>query len=111
MIINLAIRAGDALLLEQIDDGVMFEGSQPQPGVIVTFTHKGREISTRIIDVVSPPPGVRAGADAVVTLEEIDPQAHDRESERALGELPPDSDLFHVDESGQAIKLPPRKPI
>jgi hypothetical protein len=111
MIINLAKRAGDALLLEEIDDGVMFEGSQPQPGVIVTFHHEGREISARIVDVTPPSLNDPAGADTIVTIEEIDPQTHDRESERTLEELPPDSDMFAVDDNGQEAKLPPRKPV
>jgi hypothetical protein len=109
MIINLARRAGDELVLEEIDDGVMFEGGQPQPGVIVTFTHEGRELSARITDVTNAPDDP-SGKEPIVTLIEIDRPTLDREAEIALDKLPPETDLFDPDSSGTQMKLPPRKP-
>ena len=110
MIVNLARRAGDDAILERIDDGVMFEGGQAQPGVVVTFMHDGHEITARIIEVLSPPVGDGAGSEPIVTLEEIDRRRQDRESERALEKLPPRNDLFDTDEQGRPTKLPPRQP-
>jgi hypothetical protein len=109
MIINLARRAGDELVLEEIDDGVMFEGGQPQPGVIVTFAHEGREISARITEVTTAPDDP-SGKEPIVTLIEIDRPTLDRESEIALDELPPETDLFDPGAGGTQMKLPPRKP-
>ena len=106
MIINLARRDGDALVLEDIGDGVMFEGGQPQPGVIVTFTHEGQEISARIAEVTASPDD-----EPIVTMVEIDRPALDQESESALEKLPPESDLFELDAPGQPDHLPPRKPV
>ncbi|HYM72071.1 MAG TPA: hypothetical protein VET89_03750 [Stellaceae bacterium] len=108
MIVNLARRAGDELVLERIEDGVMFEGGQAQPGVIVSFTHQGHEISARIVDVSVPQGGV-SGAEPIVTLEQIDPRVQDRESERALEKLPPRHDLFDTGD-GRVPELPPRNP-
>src|ERR1700722_7353766 len=110
MIINLARQAGDALGLENIGDGVMFEGGQPQPGVIVTFTHEGQEISARITEVTASPDDP-TGEEPIVTMVEIDRPALDQESESTLQKLPPASDLFEADAPGQPDHLPPRKPV
>jgi hypothetical protein len=109
MIINLARRAGNELVLEEIEDGVMFEGGQPQPGVIVTFTHRGHEVSARITEVTTAPDDP-SGKEPIVTMVEVDRPRLDGESEITLQDLPPATDLFEADAPGHPEHLPPRNP-
>ena len=108
MTVSLARRAGDEFVLERVSDGVVFEGGQAQPGVVVTFVHRGHEVTARVVEVEAGTPGEAAAS--IVTLEEIDANRQDRESERALDMLTPPNDLFDTDEHGQPTKLPPRHP-
>jgi hypothetical protein len=87
MIVNLARRDGDNVLLERIDGEMVFVGGAAQEGVLVTFEHDGREVTGRIIKVADDPE-----AEPGVEIELIDEEVHDLESEITLANLPPGND-------------------
>jgi hypothetical protein len=89
MIVNVAHRAGDGLVLEQIDSPVAFEGGQAHQGVLATFELNGDKVTARIIQVLPHDP---EGEPAVV-VELVDQDALDIESEVTLARLPPDDDF------------------
>jgi|HubBroStandDraft_6_1064221.scaffolds.fasta_scaffold2410081_1 hypothetical protein len=87
MIVNLARHVGDEIVLERLDEPVMFEGGQAQIGVLVSFPFEGREVTARIVDVRP------HDSDPVIEVELIDKEALDVESEMTLAGLPPKDDF------------------
>jgi hypothetical protein len=92
MLVNLAHRVGDAMVIEQIDEPVDFEGSGAQEGVLVSFPLEGREVTGRIIKVVEPSSDDPT-AEPVIEVELVDRDALDAESEIALARLPPKTEF------------------
>lgn len=88
MIVNLARRAGDGLVLERIEGDVMFEGGEPNEGVLATFSVSGHEVMGRITKVSHSVPDDVA-SELIVTVEPIDREAEDIGSEEALQSLTP----------------------
>ena len=86
----MARRAGDDLVLEPIGGDVMFEGGEPNEGVLATFTFDGREVTGRIIEVSHSTSNI-ADSELVVTVEQIDREVEDVGAEEALRSLPPGS--------------------
>jgi hypothetical protein len=82
MIVNLTRPNGDSVTLQP---PIIFEGGEPQPGVLVTCTLDSREMTGRVIEI-SPH---RPDEELVVTIEAVDSEALDIESEVALASLPP----------------------
>jgi hypothetical protein len=89
MIINLARRDGDGIVMERIDVPVEFEGSGAQPGVLVTFPLDGRDVTGRIIGVNTAP----AEDEPAIDVELVDRAALDAASEIARAQLPPKDDF------------------
>jgi hypothetical protein len=87
MIVNLARRVGDSVILEHIDGDLLFEGGAAQEGVLVTFQLDDREFSGRVIKVVDEP-----DEETVVKIELIDQAAQDAGGEITRANLPPDDD-------------------
>ncbi|HTZ36376.1 MAG TPA: hypothetical protein VMB84_10155 [Stellaceae bacterium] len=83
MIVNLARRDGDTIVLEEIEGPIEFDGSQVQVDVLVSFEHDGEAATGRIIKVD------REGGEPVIEIELVDRDALDAESEIALANLPP----------------------
>lgn len=92
MLVDLARRNGDTLVVERIEAPVDFEGSGAQEGVLVTFPLAGREVTGRIIRVVAPD-AEKPDAEPIVEIELVDRAALDAESVIALANLPPKSDF------------------
>jgi hypothetical protein len=92
MLVNLAHRVGDTLVVEQIDEPVDFEGSGAQEGVLVTFPLEGREVTGRIIKVLEPSAGDPT-AEPVIEVELIDRDVLDAESQVTLARLPPKTEF------------------
>ena len=92
MLVNVARRDGDALLMEQIDEPVDFEGSGVQEGVLVSFPLEGREVTGRIIKVLEPSAGDPT-AEPVIEVELIDRDVLDAESQVTLARLPPKTEF------------------
>ncbi|HZK89572.1 MAG TPA: hypothetical protein VFC56_05435 [Stellaceae bacterium] len=96
MIVNLARRDGDNVVLERIEGNFLFEGGEAQEGVLVTFEHAGSEVTGRVINVApasfveGPDPGPDAGP--VVEIELVDDCMQDRGGEIARANLPPGDD-------------------
>jgi hypothetical protein len=88
MIVNLARPAGSGVLLERLEEDVMFEGGEPHEGVLATFMLDGREVSGRIIKVSHSIPDA-VNSELIVTVEQIDPEMEDIGAEEALHSLPP----------------------
>jgi hypothetical protein len=89
MIINLARRDGDGIVMERIDVPVDFEGSGAQPGVLVTFPLDGGDVTGRIIGV-----NTEASDDEpAIDVELVDRAALDAASEITRGQLPPKDDF------------------
>lgn len=87
MIVNLARPAGSGVILEHLEQDVMFEGGEPHEGVLATFTLDGREVTGRIIQVSHSIPDA-VDSELIVTIEQIDPEMEDVGSEEALRSLP-----------------------
>jgi hypothetical protein len=85
MLIDLARRAGNALVIERIDATVDFEGGAAEEGVLANFQLDGREVTGRIIQIFES----GDGADRVVEIELIDEVMHDMDSGETLAHLPP----------------------
>jgi hypothetical protein len=92
MLVNLAHRVGDALVVEQIDEPVDFEGSGAQEGVLVTFPLNGREVTGRIVKVIAPSADDPT-AEPVIEIELVDRERLDVESEVTLANLPPKTEF------------------
>jgi hypothetical protein len=92
MLVNLAHRVGDALVIEQIDEPVDFEGSGVQEGVLVTFPLEGREVTGRITKVTAPSTEDPT-AEPAIEVELIDREALDAESVITLARLPPKTEF------------------
>jgi hypothetical protein len=88
MIVNLARPAGNGVILERLEQDVLFEGGEPHEGVLATFALDGREVSGRIIKVSHSIPD-DTGSELIVTVEQIDQAAEDIEAEEALRSIPP----------------------
>jgi hypothetical protein len=89
MIVNLTRRMGDSVVVEQVDSPVMFEGGQPQEGVLTTFALDGQQVTGRIVKVgPSDPDG-----EPVIEVELVDTAALDVQSEITLSRLPPKDDF------------------
>jgi hypothetical protein len=92
MLVDLARREGDMLVVERIEAPLDFEGSVAEEGVLVTFPLDGRDVTGRIIRAP-----VRSAdmpdAEPVVEIELIDREALDAESSVTLTNLPPKGDL------------------
>ena len=95
MLVNLARRDGDNLVIERIDEPVDFEGSGAQEGVLVNFPLDGRDVTARIVEVIAPSPD-DPDAVPVITVELVDRAALDAESKITLAHLPP-KDAFTSD--------------
>lgn len=91
MIINLARRDGDAIVMERINAPADFEGSGAQEGVLVTFPLEGSEVTGRIIRVI--PTTDEPDAEPAIDVELVDRAALDAESEITLAQLPPKDDF------------------
>lgn len=89
MIVNLARRDGDTVVMERIDGDLVFEGGQVQEGVLVRFPLDGGEVTGRIIKVSS---SGDSAAETVVAIELIDEQIQDTGAQVALENLPPGDD-------------------
>jgi hypothetical protein len=87
MLIDLARRSGNALVIDRIEATVDFEGGAAEEGVLANFQLDGREVTGRIIRVFE-----REATERVVEIELIDDTEHDLESATALDNLPPGSD-------------------
>ena len=98
MIVNLMRRMGDSVVVEQIDSPVIFEGGQPQEGVLTTFALDGREVTGRIVKVE---PHDLDG-EPVIEVELVDTAALDVQSEITLSRLPP-KDLHDRDLTRQPL--------
>jgi len=85
MLIDLARRAGNALVIDRIEAVVDFEGGAAEEGVLANFQLDGREVTGRIIRIFES----GDGADRVVEIELIDEVVHDRDSGETLAHLPP----------------------
>ena len=88
MLIDLARKAGNALVIERMEATVDFEGGAVEEGVLATFQAEGREMTGRVIRAYDS----AAGAEQVVEVELIDETGHDIESELTLSRLPPGDD-------------------
>jgi hypothetical protein len=88
MLIDLARRAGNALVIERIEATVDFEGGAAEEGVLANFQLDGREVTGRIIRASES----SEGAERVVEIELIDEVVHDIDSQITLAELPPPND-------------------
>jgi hypothetical protein len=88
MLIDLARRAGNALVIERIEATVDFEGGAAEEGVLANFQLDGRAATGRIIRVFES----REHAERVVEIELIDDATHDLESEITRANLPPHND-------------------
>jgi hypothetical protein len=88
MLIDLARRAGNALVIERIGATVDFEGGAAEEGVLANFELDGRAATGRIIRVFER----SEDAERVVEIELIDDTAHDLASTTALKNLPPRAD-------------------
>lgn len=85
MIVNLARRDGDAVVLDQIEAPVTFEGGQAQEGVLVLFPLDGQNVTARVIRLLPDDP---SGAPAIeVAL--VDQAAIDAASAETLAQVPP----------------------
>jgi hypothetical protein len=89
MIVHLAHGEGDDNVLERIDEPVLFEGGQPQIGVLVSFPFRGREVTARIVGILPPEPN----GEPIIEVELIDKQALDAQSEITLARLLPKDDF------------------
>ncbi len=87
MLIDLARRSGNALVIDRIEATVDFEGGAAEEGVLANFQLDGREVTGRIIRVFE-----REATERVVEIELIDDTEHDLELATALDNLPPGSD-------------------
>ena len=92
MLVNLAHRVGDALVVEQIDEPVDFEGSGAQEGVLVTFPLEGRDVTGRITKVIERSSDDPT-AEPVIEVELVDREALDAESGVTLARLPPKTEF------------------
>jgi len=92
MIVNMARRDGDGIVMERVDGDFLFEGGAAQEGVLVTFALDGRPVSGRVVSVSPANPDDGGGAGPVVEIELIDEAVEDIESEMTLASLPPDND-------------------
>jgi hypothetical protein len=89
MIVNLARRDGDAVVLERIEAPVTFEGGQAQENVLVLFPLDRQNVTARVVRVLPDDP---SGAPAIeVAL--VDQAAIDAASEETLANLPPRDDF------------------
>ncbi|MFZ2008194.1 MAG: hypothetical protein WB697_20870 [Stellaceae bacterium] len=91
MIINVARRDGDAIVMERIEAPADFEGSGAQEGVLVIFPLEGNEVTGRIIRVI--PAADEPDAEPEIDVELVDRAALDVESEIALAQLAPKDDF------------------
>jgi hypothetical protein len=89
MIVHLARRDGGAIVLERIEEPVMFEGGQAQEGVLVTFPLDGEAVKARIIKVLPHDPE----AEPAIEVELIDEERLDAASLTTLANLPPKDDF------------------
>jgi hypothetical protein len=85
MLIDLARRAGNALVIDRIEATVDFEGGAAEEGVLANFQLDGREVTGRIIRIFES----GDDADRVVEIELIDVVVHDMDTEETLAHLPP----------------------
>jgi hypothetical protein len=92
MIVNLARRVGDSVVLERIEGDLLFEGGDAQEGVLVTFEHEGREVTGRVINVAPSPSDADSAAGPVIEVELIDASTLDIGGEIARANLPPGDD-------------------
>ena len=92
MLVNLARQDGDALVIEQVDEPVDFEGSGAQEGVLVTFPLEGRDVTGRIIKVIEPSAD-DPSAEPVIEVELVDRETLDSESKVTLANLPPKTEF------------------
>ncbi|HZT89378.1 MAG TPA: hypothetical protein VFA12_15500 [Stellaceae bacterium] len=84
MVVNLLRPGGETVRLEP---PIVFEGDEAQPGVLVTFSLGGTEMTGRVIEVFAPTENPTA-EELVVAVEAVDRDALDAESELALANLP-----------------------
>ena len=87
MIVNLARRVGDSVVLERIDGDLLFEGGAAQEGVLATFQLDDREFTGRVINVAD-----RPDEETVVEIELIDQVTQDAGGEITRANLPPGDD-------------------
>jgi hypothetical protein len=87
MIVNLARRVGDSVVLERIDGDLLFEGGAAQEGVLATFQLDDRELTGRVINVAD-----RPDEETVVEIELVDQVTQDAEGEITRANLPPGDD-------------------
>jgi hypothetical protein len=87
MIVNLARRVGDSVVLERIDGDLLFEGGAAQEGVLATFQLEDRELTGRVINVANGP-----DEETVIEIELIDQVTQDAEGEITRANLPPGDD-------------------
>jgi hypothetical protein len=87
MIVNLARRVGDSMVLEHIDGDLLFEGGAAQEGVVVTFRLDDREVAGRVTNVAEHPK-----EETVVKIDLIDQAAQDAGGEITKANLPPGDD-------------------
>jgi len=87
MIVNLARRVGDSVVLERIDGDLLFEGGAAQEGVLATFQLDDRELTGRVINVAD-----RPDEETVVEIELIDQVTQDAGGEITRANLPPGDD-------------------
>jgi hypothetical protein len=92
MIVNLARRAGDSVVLERIEGDLLFEGGEAQEGVLVTFERDGREVTGRVIHVAPTPSADDPDAGLVIEVELVDDLTKDQGGEIARANLPPGDD-------------------
>jgi hypothetical protein len=89
MIVNLARRVGDNIVLERIDSPVTFEGGQAQEDVLITFPLEGSEVTARITKVLPHDPE----GEPAIEVELVDQKVLDVASEVALSRLPAEDDF------------------
>jgi hypothetical protein len=92
MLVDLARREGDKLVVERIEAPFDIEGSVTEEGVLVTFPLDGRDVTGRIIRVSEPRAGM-SDAEAVIEVELVDRETLDAEAGNTLTNLPPKGDL------------------
>jgi hypothetical protein len=88
MLIDLARRAGNALVIERIEATVDFAGGAAEEGALASFQLNDRTATGRIIRVFES----SEHAERVVEIELIDAAAHDLEAEITRANLPPRND-------------------
>jgi hypothetical protein len=84
MIVNLARRDSDAMVLERLETPVTFEGGQAQENVLVVFPLNGRDVTARVVRVLPDDPS----GEPAIEVALVDRTAIDAASEETLAHLP-----------------------